>query len=47
MPRDPAPQGEPYYECIDCGRRVKGDVEGRLCSECGGYLQNIGVPRQL
>lgn len=46
MPHDPAPQGDPYYECIDCGRRVRGDVTSRLCSECGGYLRNIGVPRQ-
>ncbi|WP_330630404.1 rubrerythrin-like domain-containing protein [Halocatena halophila] len=46
MPHDPAPSGSPYYECIDCGRREHQQPDGRLCSSCGGYLQNIGVPRQ-
>jgi hypothetical protein len=41
---DPGTSGEPIFECVDCGRRVE-ETEGRLCS-CGGYLQNIGVPRQ-
>jgi hypothetical protein len=34
------------YECIDCGRRTSDVSGGRLCA-CGGYLQNIAVPRQL
>ena len=40
---DPATDGEPIYECLDCGARID-DPSGRLC-QCGGYLQNIGVPR--
>jgi hypothetical protein len=36
--------GEPLFECLDCGARVE-EADGRLCA-CGGYLQNIGVPRQ-
>ncbi|MES3516087.1 MAG: rubrerythrin-like domain-containing protein [Natronomonas sp.] len=35
----------PLYECIDCGTRPD-DPDGRLC-RCGGYLQNIGVSRNL
>lgn len=46
MPQDSAPRREPYYECADCGRRVTTAEDGRLCSKCGGYLQNIGVPRE-
>ncbi|MFC6961694.1 rubrerythrin-like domain-containing protein [Halocatena marina] len=46
MPHDPASKSKPYYECVDCGKRVMTDEDGRLCSRCGGYLQNIGVPRQ-
>jgi hypothetical protein len=40
---DPAPDQAPLYECLDCGARVE-DPDGRLC-KCGGYLQNISVPR--
>jgi hypothetical protein len=40
---DPVSRGEPIYECLDCGGRAE-EPEGRLC-ECGGYLQNLGVPR--
>ena len=40
---DPAPAQAPLYECLDCGERVE-DPDGRLCA-CGGYLQNISVPR--
>ncbi|MFC7133021.1 MULTISPECIES: DUF7129 domain-containing putative zinc-binding protein [Salinibaculum] len=42
--RDPASGGESLYECLDCSRHIE-NPDGRLC-ECGGYLQNIGVPRQ-
>jgi len=42
---DPAPEQESLYECIDCGKRVEeGDLDGRLCA-CGGYLQDISLPR--
>jgi hypothetical protein len=41
--KDSAPDQAPLYECLDCGKRVK-DPDGRLCT-CGGYLQNISVPR--
>jgi hypothetical protein len=42
---DPAPSQESIYECLDCGERVaEDDLEGRLCT-CGGYLQNLSVPR--
>jgi rRNA maturation endonuclease Nob1 len=45
MPLQPDPADEsPLFECLDCQKRVE-DPEGRLCGECGGYLQNIGVPR--
>lgn len=40
---DPAADQAPLYECLDCGARAE-DPDGRLC-ECGGYLQNISVPR--
>jgi hypothetical protein len=40
---EPVTMGEPLFECVDCGRRVE-EPDGRLCT-CGGYLQNIGVPR--
>lgn len=44
MPLQPDPaDGASLYECLDCRERVE-DPDGRLC-ECGGYLQNIGVPR--
>jgi len=41
---DPA-STDAWYECLDCGKRVDSVEDGRLC-ECGGYLRNIGVPRQ-
>jgi hypothetical protein len=42
---DPAPEQESIYECLDCGQRVDADdLDGRLCA-CGGYLQDISVPR--
>lgn len=46
MPHDPVPNERPYYECYDCGKRVKTVEDGRFCPDCGGYLQNIGVPRE-
>lgn len=42
---DPAPKTD-LYECFDCGARVESVEDGRLCSDCGGYLANIGVPRE-
>lgn len=42
---DPHARDDPMFECLDCGTRFPEDVEGRLCSECGGYLRNIGVSR--
>jgi ribosomal protein L37E len=41
---DPHQSDEPIYECMDCGRRPS-DVDGRLCSDCGGYLSNLGTAR--
>lgn len=46
MPQDPGPREPPYYECIECAKRVRSIESGRLCPDCGGYLKNIGVPRQ-
>lgn len=43
--RGSQPEGEPLYECVDCGDRQR-DPDGRLCT-CGGYLKNIGVGRAL
>jgi rRNA maturation endonuclease Nob1 len=36
----------PYYECMDCRRRLTEEVQGRLCPDCGGYLKNLGVARE-
>lgn len=47
MPKkDPHARDKPTYECVDCGKRLEDeDIDGRLCPDCGGYLQNIGVTR--
>jgi hypothetical protein len=44
-PGEPTPDADPLFECLDCGARVDGHVDNRLCSACGGYLQNISVTR--
>lgn len=43
--RGTQPEGDPVYECMDCGARPS-DPDGRLC-ECGGYLTNISVSREM
>jgi Zn finger protein HypA/HybF involved in hydrogenase expression len=45
MVHDPHRRDAPLFECMDCGRRVSGEVDDRLCSNCGGPMQNIGVTR--
>lgn len=42
---DPIPDTDPYYECLDCGTRITEAVDGRLCPDCGGYLEDLSVPR--
>jgi hypothetical protein len=45
MPLQPDPADRASrYECLDCRTHVE-DPDGRIC-ECGGYLKNIGVPRE-
>ncbi|WP_135819804.1 rubrerythrin-like domain-containing protein [Halostella litorea] len=34
------------YECFQCGSRTSASEAGR-CSDCGGELLNLGVPRDL
>lgn len=45
MVHDPHSRDEPMFECFDCGRRVSGETDDRLCPECGGYMRNIGITR--
>ncbi len=45
MVHDPHSRDEPLYECLDCGSRVEGETDDRLCADCGGYMQNIGITR--
>lgn len=45
MVHDPHTAGEQMFECFDCGRRVSGAVDDRLCSDCGGYMRNISITR--
>ena len=36
----------PYYECLDCDRRLRSAVENRLCPDCGSYLDDLTVTRE-
>lgn len=35
-----------YYECRGCGNRYTPISYLAKCPDCGGSLQNIGVPRE-
>ena len=42
---EPVPDTDPYYECLDCDRRIAEAVDDRCCPDCGGYLEDLSVPR--
>ncbi|RXK46435.1 rubrerythrin-like domain-containing protein [Halorientalis pallida] len=42
---EPVPDTDPYYECLDCDQRITEEVDDRLCPDCGGYLEDLTVPR--
>jgi|AntDeeMetagen192_2_1112575.scaffolds.fasta_scaffold04568_3 rRNA maturation endonuclease Nob1 len=43
---DPYSPETNYFECISCSRRTTSDKRLATCSECGGQLRNIAVPRE-
>lgn len=42
---DPYTPEESLYECFDCGDRTAGGTGGS-CTDCGGTVKNIAVPRE-
>lgn len=43
---DPHPGNRDHYECLACGGRTVSEERVTTCSECGGELRNIGLPRE-
>jgi Zn finger protein HypA/HybF involved in hydrogenase expression len=43
---DPYDPEVSLYECYDCGHHKKSTVHLAICSECGGSMKNIAVPRE-
>ena len=35
-----------YFECVDCSQRTTSETRLTTCSECGGQLRNIAIPRE-
>ncbi len=35
-----------YFECLECSRRTTSDNRLTTCTDCGGQLRNIAVPRE-
>ncbi len=40
------PKGAYIYECTVCAERIESTERIGECSECGGTVQNIAVPRE-
>ena len=43
---DPFTPSTNYFECVVCGARRHSDERLTTCSDCGGRLRNIAVPRE-
>lgn len=47
MDEDPYDPEPPFiYECVECHGRVEAQSRPERCSECGGRMRDISVPRE-